>query len=103
MGFYKIAYGEKVLAIKQPSSPADDFLDLDHRVDRPHQNNVANIAGIHSGGKFLRCGQYGWYGFFVVLKIPKMLITQYTIIGSNPLAIVRVFAIGNLIDKVSNN
>lgn len=103
MGFDKIVDGEEILAIKQPCTAPNDLFEFNHEIDRPHQDNVSNITRINTGGKFLRCGQYSWYGFFVVLKIPKILITQYTIIGGNPLAIIRIFAVSHLVDQVSNN
>ena len=51
--FDKIVDGERVLALKQPRSPPDDLLEFDHRVNGPHQDDVADIAGIHAGGEFL--------------------------------------------------
>ena len=45
---HEIVDGEVVLAIVKPGAPADHLLELDHRVDRAHQNNVADIASINA-------------------------------------------------------
>ena len=57
IGVHKIIDGEIFFAVKQPGSSPDDLLELNHGIDRPHQDNIADVAGIHSGGELLRSGQ----------------------------------------------
>ena len=49
MGFHEIIDREVVLAVIEPGAAPDDLFELDHRLHRPHQHDVADIAGIHSG------------------------------------------------------
>src|ERR1035437_6694829 len=69
VGPHEVVDGEVVLAIVKPSSAPNDLLELDHGVDRAHQNDIANIAGIHAGREFLRGGQNRRDGLLVVLEI----------------------------------
>ena len=59
---------EVVLALEQPGAAADDLLELDHRIHRPHQHDMAHVARVDAGGEFLRGGQNGRDGLFVVLE-----------------------------------
>src|SRR5579862_3913891 len=72
---HEIKNGEIVLSVVKPRSPPDDLLEFNHRVDRAHENNVTDVAGVHPGRKFLRGGQNRGNRLFVVLKIPKILVT----------------------------
>src|SRR5260370_24749573 len=67
---YEIVNGEIVLAVIKPRPSADDLLELNHGVDGAHENDVANVAGIHAGREFLRRGQNRRDGLLVVLKVP---------------------------------
>ena len=53
MCFDEIVDGEIVLTLIQAGSASDDLFELDHGVNRAHEDNIADIAGIDSGGKFL--------------------------------------------------
>ena len=64
-----------------PGSPANDLLELDHGVDRPHQHDVADVAGIHAGGELLRSGQDGRDGLLVVLELAQVLVAELAILG----------------------
>ena len=102
MRLHEIVDREVVLAIVEPRAAADDLLELDHRVDRAHQHDVADVARVHAGRKLLRCGQNRRDGLFVVLKIPQMLFAERAVVGRDPLAIVRVFARLHLVDEVAH-
>jgi len=53
IGFHEIQYREEVLAFERARAASDDLLELDHRFDRPHQHDVADVARIDAGGEFL--------------------------------------------------
>ena len=89
MGLHEIVDGEVVLAVIEPCPPADDLFELDHGVDRPHQHDIADIAGIHAGGELLRSGQDRRDRLLVVLEVAQMLIAQFAVVGRDPLAVVR--------------
>ena len=99
---HEVVDGEVVLAIVKPCAAPDDLLELDHGVDRAHQDDVANVAGIHAGREFLRGGQNRRDGLFVVLKVPEMLVAEFAIVGGDPLAIIRVGARLHLVDEVAH-
>ena len=71
---HEVVDREVVLAVVEPRAAPDDLLELGHRVDRAHQNDIADVARIHAGRKLLRRSQNGRDGFLVVLKVPQMLI-----------------------------
>src|ERR1700720_1346441 len=74
MGFHEIVNREVVLAIVEAGAASDGLLAFVTGMNRPHQHDVANIPGVNSGREFLGRGQDGRDGFFVVLKIPEMLV-----------------------------
>jgi hypothetical protein len=45
----EVVDGAIVFAIEKPCATPNDLLELDHGVDRAHQHDVANVAGIHAG------------------------------------------------------
>ena len=98
----EIIDGEIILAVKEPGAAADDLLELDHGIDRTHEDDVADIAGIHAGGELLRGGQNRGDGLFIVLKIAQMLLTQCAVVGGDPLAIIRIRARLELIDEIAH-
>jgi hypothetical protein len=49
MRLHEIVGREMVLAVVEPRSASDDLFELNHRVDGAHQDDVADVAGIHSG------------------------------------------------------
>ena len=53
---HQVVNREVVLAVIQARATPDDLLELDHRIDRSHQHNVAHIACVHAGGEFLGRG-----------------------------------------------
>ena len=44
---------EVVLAIVKPGATPDDLLELNHRIHRPHQHDVAYVTRIHAGRELL--------------------------------------------------
>ena len=46
---HEVVNREVVLAVIEPRTAPDDLLELDHRVDWPHQDDVADVTGVHSG------------------------------------------------------
>ena len=99
---HEVVDREVILAVVEPGAAADDLLELDHRIDRAHQDDVADVAGIHAGGELLRSGQDGRDGLFVVLKIAQVLLAQLAVVGRDALAIVRVLAGLHLVDEVAH-
>ena len=99
---HEIVDREVVLAVVEPRAAADDLLELDHRVDRPHQHDVADVAGIDAGRELLRGGQDGRDGLLVVLKVAQVLLAQRAVVGRDPLAVVRVLARLHLVDQVAH-
>lgn len=49
VGLHEVIDGEVVLTVIEPGTTADDLFELDNLVDRPHQDNVADITGVHPG------------------------------------------------------
>ena len=47
--FYEVINREVILTVVKPCATSDDLLELDHRVDWAHQNNVANVPRIYTG------------------------------------------------------
>ena len=80
MRLHKIVNREVILAVIKPCAAPDDLLELNHGVDWSHQNDVADVAGVHASGKLLRRGENGRDGFFVVLKIPQVLFAQNAVV-----------------------
>ncbi len=81
------------LKVDGSGAAPDDLLELDHRVDWPHQYDVAHIARIDPGGPLLRRGQYGQYGrdgLLVVLEVAQVLPAEGSIVGGDAHAVVRV-------------
>ena len=76
IGLHEVVDREVVLAVVKPGAAADDLLELDHRIDRPHQHDIANVARVHAGGEFLRGGQDRRDGLLVVLKVAQVLVRQ---------------------------
>jgi hypothetical protein len=73
MCLHEIIDRKVVLPIVQPRSASDDLLELDHGIDRAHQDDVADIAGIHAGREFLRGRQDRRDALFVVLEVAEVL------------------------------
>ena len=102
MRLHKIVDREVILAFVEPGTAADDLLELDHRIDRSQQHDVAHIARIHAGREFLRRGQDGRDDFFVVLKVTQKLLAQHAIIGCDSLTVMRIAAGFHLVNQVTN-
>ncbi len=66
------------------------------------EHDVANVAGVNAGRKLLRGGQNRGNGLFVVLEVAEILFAELTIVGRDPLAIVRVGAGLGLVDEVAH-
>jgi hypothetical protein len=99
---YEVVNRKVLLPVEQPRTASYNLFELDHRINGPHQHDIADIPGIHAGGKFLRRGQNGRNYLFVVLKVPQVLLAQLAIIRRDALAVVRVFAGFELIDEVAH-
>ena len=102
IGLHEIVDREIVLAVEQPRAAPDDLLELDHRADRPHQHDVADVARVHAGRKLLRGGQDRRDGLLVVLERPQPLLAQRAVVGRHPHAVVRVAARLHLVDQVAH-
>lgn len=48
MCLHEIIDREVVFPVIEPRSTSDDLLELDHRIDRAHQDDVTDIASIHT-------------------------------------------------------
>ena len=99
---HEIVDREVVLAVVEPRAAADDLLELDHRVDRAHQHDVADVAGIHAGRELLRGGQDRRDGLLVVLEVAQVLLAERAVVGGDALAVVRVLARLHLVDEVAH-
>src|ERR1035437_852324 len=102
VGPHEVVNGEVVFAIVKARSAADDLFELNHGIDRTHQDYVANVAGIHAGRELLRGGQNRRDRLLIVLKVPQVLVAKFAIVRSNPLAIVRIGARLHLVDEVAH-
>jgi hypothetical protein len=100
---HEIEGREIVLAVIKSRTAPDDLLELDHRIDRPQQHDVANVAGVHAGRELLRGGQNTENSFLVILKISQVLFSQSTIIGRHPLAVIRGSAVLRLADQIQHH
>ena len=76
MRLHEVVDREVVLAVVEPRAAPDDLLELDHRVDRAHQHDVADVAGVHAGRELLRRGQDRRDGLLVVLKVAQVLLAE---------------------------
>ena len=99
---HEVVDREVILAVIKARAAPDDLLELDHRVDRAHQHDVADVARIHAGRELLRGGQDGRDGLLVVLKVPQVLLAQRAVVGRDALAVVRVLARLHLVDEVAH-
>ena len=73
---HEVVDGEVVLAVVKPCAAPDDLLELDHAIDRAHQNDVADVAGINAGRELLRGGQNRRNGPLIVPKSPVDIGSQ---------------------------
>ena len=103
VGLHEVVDREVIFAVVEPRPTSDDLLELDHRVDRTHKNDVADIPGIHSRRELLGCGQDGWDRFFVILEVAEILFAQSTIIRRDTLAVIRILAGVELVDEVAHD
>src|SRR5216683_6520515 len=69
VSLHEVIDSEVVLPIVEPCAAADNLLELNHRVDGPHQHDIADVPGIYAGREFLRGGQNRRNGPFVVLEV----------------------------------
>src|ERR1700676_1865555 len=47
MRLHEVVDREVVLAVEQARAASDDLLELDHRVNRAHQDDVADVASVN--------------------------------------------------------
>ena len=50
---HEVVDGEIILPVVEPGAASDDLFELDYRVDRPHEHDVADIPGIDTCGQLL--------------------------------------------------
>ena len=96
---HEVVDREVVLAVVEPRAAPDDLLELDHRIDRAHQHDVAHVARIDAGRELLRRGQDGRDGLLVVLEVAQVLVAERAVVGRHALAVVRVAAGLHLVDR----
>ena len=96
----KVVDREVVLAIKDPGSTTNDLLELNHRLDRPQQNNVSDVPCINSSGELVAGREDRRNGLLVVLEDPKVLLTDFSLISGDALAVIRMAARLVLIDQI---
>jgi hypothetical protein len=48
LSLHEVVDGEIVFAVVKSRASTDDLFEFDHRVDWPHQDDVANVASIHA-------------------------------------------------------
>ena len=99
---HEVVDREVVLAVVEPRAAPDDLLELDHRVDRAHQHDVADVARVHAGRELLRRGQDRRDRLLVVLKVAQVLLAERAVVGRHALAVVRVRARLHLVDEVAH-
>ena len=98
MGSNEIVDGEVVFAFVEAGATTDDLLELDHGINGTHEDDIADIASVNAGGKFLRGGENSGDGFFVVLEVAEELFADEAVVGGDAGAIVWVAAGFRLID-----
>ena len=101
VGLHEVVDGEVVLAVVQARAAADDLLELDHRIDRPHQHDVADVARVHPGRQLLRGGENGRDGLLVVLEGAQVLLAQLAIVCGHALAVAWILAGLHLVDEIA--
>jgi hypothetical protein len=92
VGFHEVVDGEVVFAPKGASAAADDLFELDDGADDPQQDDVADVAGIDTGGELLGGGEDGGDGFLVVLEGAQVLFAEFAVVSGDADAIVRIGA-----------
>lgn len=50
---HEVVDGEVIFAVVEARAAADDLLEFDHRVNRAHQHDVADVTGVYAGGELL--------------------------------------------------
>ena len=103
VGLHEVVDREVILAVVEASAAADDLLELDHRVDGPHQHDITDVAGIDAGRELLRRGQDRRNGLLVILERAKPLVAQRAVLRRHPNAVARVTAFLHLVDEVANS
>ena len=102
VGPHEIIDREVVLAVEEARAAADDLLELDHRIDRPHQHDVAHVARIDAGRKLLRGGEDRRDGLFVVLERAQELVAKRAVTRGDAHAVIRLLARLHLVDQVAH-
>lgn len=102
VGFHEVVDGEVVLAFIEAGAASDDLFELDHGVDGAHQDNVADVAGVHAGRELLGRCQDGRDGLFVVLEVAEVLLAESAVVGGDALAVAGVCAGFSLVDEVAH-
>jgi hypothetical protein len=80
----------------------NDLLELDHGVDGTHEDDVADVSGIDSGGEFLGGSEDGGDSFLVILKGLEVLFAEFAIVGGDADAVVGFCADLYLVDQVTD-
>ena len=103
VGINVVIDGEVVLAVKQAGATTDDLFELDHGVVVSQEHDVANVAGIDTGGQLLGRGEDGGDGLLVILERSQILFSQCAVVGRDPMAVIRVGAGFHLVDEIPGN
>ena len=72
-----------VFAIKNPRAPSHDLLEFNHGADAAVEDDIAHIAGIHTGGEHLRRGEDGGDIPVVVLEAFQQIAPCFSLIASD--------------------
>lgn len=97
---HEVVDREEVLPIEGPRATPDDLLELDHRFDGPHQNDVSDVPGIHPRGQLVRRRQDRRQRLLVVLELAQVLFAQLAVVGGHALAVMRIGVVLHLVDVV---
>ena len=76
VSLHEIEDGEIVLALKQAGAAPDNLLELDHRLDRPKQDDVANVARVDPGGQLVAGSQNRRDRLVIVLELAEPLLAD---------------------------
>ena len=95
---HEVVDREVVLPVEEAGAAADDLLELDHGLNRPHQNDVPNVPCVHASGELLRGGEDRRDHLLVVLEVAEGQVAKFPFICGHADAVARVRARLHLVD-----
>ncbi len=98
---HEVEYREVGLPFEKTSSTPYDLLELDHRIHRSKEYDIADISSIDSSREFLGSREYGWDGFLIVLEIPEIHLSHESVKCRHTDTIEWIFVFLHLVDEVS--